>query len=257
VEILIVVGIVLVLVAILLPALATARNSAKAASCLNNMRQIATAFTAYAMDNQGYTPYQTADRVYDFANPNVYRNANINDVSCLALLLRYVGGTTQTYICPSAMEQTYDGLDVPTALSDTNYLANQLTLIRPNPASMTQPVGRPLSGIPNGSSVVFLQEWGCRSGDAYLRPYQSAATAVPRQNIYSDWCDDDATWGQEYSYVHRHGGNLAFVDGHAEWRAASELHPSDFGLIGIPGTSNTNDPDTLQLSNSNSYYPGF
>jgi prepilin-type processing-associated H-X9-DG protein len=258
VELLVVMGIIAVLAAIVFPALATARDSAKATTCLSNMRQIAAAYTAYSMDNQGYTPYQSVlppgnySYVNDFANPTVYRDGNPSDVSCLGLLIRYVGGTTAVYACPAATEVPWTQQQGPTAFSDTNYLANQVTL------------GRALSSIRNGSEVAFLQEDRYRWEAAWLRPYQLPDPGGIRQiamqaggspATYVDWCDYNPPYGQEYSNLHRNGGNLAFVDGHVEWWAVSQMHPSVFGLVGIPGSSDSNDPNTVPQTQS--YHAAF
>jgi prepilin-type N-terminal cleavage/methylation domain-containing protein/prepilin-type processing-associated H-X9-DG protein len=56
VELLVVIGIISVLVGILLPALNKARESARASSCLNNMRQITTATLMFAQENNGWMP---------------------------------------------------------------------------------------------------------------------------------------------------------------------------------------------------------
>lgn len=56
VELLIIVGIISVLVAILLPMLARAREMASRVQCTSNLRQIAAASVAYAADNDGMFP---------------------------------------------------------------------------------------------------------------------------------------------------------------------------------------------------------
>lgn len=56
VELLVVIGIIATLVAILLPTLGRAREAARAATCLSNLRQINTAFILFAHDNRGYLP---------------------------------------------------------------------------------------------------------------------------------------------------------------------------------------------------------
>jgi prepilin-type processing-associated H-X9-DG protein/prepilin-type N-terminal cleavage/methylation domain-containing protein len=56
VELLVVIGIIAVLIALLLPALTKARQQALSVQCLSNLRQCATAFQEYAIDNQQKIP---------------------------------------------------------------------------------------------------------------------------------------------------------------------------------------------------------
>src|SRR5688572_15713486 len=56
VELLVVIGIIAVLVAILIPALAAARRQANTAKCLSNQRSIGQALNAYALDNKQFWP---------------------------------------------------------------------------------------------------------------------------------------------------------------------------------------------------------
>ena len=56
IELLVVVGIIAILAALLLPALASARNRGKQTSCLNNLHQLSVAVILYTDDNNGYFP---------------------------------------------------------------------------------------------------------------------------------------------------------------------------------------------------------
>ncbi len=56
VELLVVIGIIAVLIATLLPALARARENANRIACLSNLRQLAGAFFMYTNENKGWFP---------------------------------------------------------------------------------------------------------------------------------------------------------------------------------------------------------
>ena len=57
IELLVVITIIAVLAALLMPALATARDRSKTARCANNQRQLGVAFSLFLNDNNGYFPY--------------------------------------------------------------------------------------------------------------------------------------------------------------------------------------------------------
>ena len=59
-ELLVVMGIILLLIAILLPALSRARESANRTACLSNMRQLGIAFTLYLNDSRDSFPRPAA-----------------------------------------------------------------------------------------------------------------------------------------------------------------------------------------------------
>jgi len=57
VELIVVIGVVAVLAALLLPALASAKDKARKAACISNLRQVGIAVQAYASDNSGRIPF--------------------------------------------------------------------------------------------------------------------------------------------------------------------------------------------------------
>src|SRR6188768_1377483 len=68
VELLVVIGIIALLLAILMPSLASARRQANTTKCLSNLRQIGLAFQLYAGENNGTWPvavHTKADPVYN------------------------------------------------------------------------------------------------------------------------------------------------------------------------------------------------
>src|SRR5438046_331950 len=62
VELLVVIGIIGLLVAILLPALGKARDSAQTLKCLANCRTLGSAFQMYANEHKGWLPYPTTSQ---------------------------------------------------------------------------------------------------------------------------------------------------------------------------------------------------
>src|SRR5262249_8644985 len=119
VELLVVIGIIAVLIAILLPSLSRARESARRVACLSNMRQIGLAATMYMNDNKGWMPpcsrkqtsgvYSGSWLPVDEVGPNVGVVDNSAPPNSLRLLVQPpwgLGGSkylanADVFFCPS------------------------------------------------------------------------------------------------------------------------------------------------------------
>jgi hypothetical protein len=91
------------LISILLPSLAKARESANRSACLSNVRQIVTAFIMYTNDNKGAFPYCALNagtqRQEDFVWWNKANIANIKDHGIGPYL--NLSTTPKVLYCPS------------------------------------------------------------------------------------------------------------------------------------------------------------
>lgn len=221
VELLVVIGIIAALLAILLPTLVRARNVAQQTTCLSNMGQIGLAVQTFLADNDHVMPASSGDNVDNFADSSV----GLQYPTCLYLTLRYLNGKHTIFACPSVDPSKQYGqggtILLPTDLSDTNYEYN---------AALD---GLRTTRVPNPSDIVVFQEWAFRSATAFRRP---ARWGTPSAPIYVIWTGTGVGY-EEFTNCHNSGGNLLFLDGHAEWRLYQSLHASDFGLTGGPGAS--------------------
>jgi prepilin-type N-terminal cleavage/methylation domain-containing protein/prepilin-type processing-associated H-X9-DG protein len=108
VELLVVIGIIALLVAMLLPALRKARESANRAACLSNLRQVHFAFQLYGMGNTGRVPLGHRSPSKQF-NSMVYSTAAGGQWVLFGLLDR--GGfldNPRVLFCPAEVNPKFD-----------------------------------------------------------------------------------------------------------------------------------------------------
>ena len=241
VELLVVIGIIALLISILMPTLNRARAAARKAQCLSNMRQVGMGLQMYTIENKTWLPpvhrtIGTYDDVADFGEETVY----IPFPNFLGSLIPYMQGNRKVFICPepesTEMAGAGPGTGAITEKSDTNYLGNAAVM------------GRKVTKIRKSSEIIYLQEMPHRWGLAAHRPTRHPAF----RTFYTHWHDsihypNSHPLQYQYSYLHQKGGNVVFVDGHAEYRKASSLRASDFGLTGGGGATGR-ETDTQQAA---------
>src|SRR5258708_31466642 len=95
IELLVVIAIIAVLASLLLPALSQAKEKARRAKCLSNLKQVALAFKTFALDHEDFYPWHTEPirgGTYGPAAGQGWKNylAAANDL-----------GSPQILVCPS------------------------------------------------------------------------------------------------------------------------------------------------------------
>jgi prepilin-type N-terminal cleavage/methylation domain-containing protein/prepilin-type processing-associated H-X9-DG protein len=219
IELLVVIAIIAILAAILFPVFAQARDKARSAACLSNVKQLGTGLIMYAQDYDETLPHHPAD-VGNFlaaaAAPNWAKG-----------LMPYVKNE-QILNCPSAPA---DPRNPTVTTAKSAYQGNGVLLSR---------TGTALARIPNPSDIVFCQELYWALFTIYNRPSQVQLSPP----LFRWWhlVDCRTIWpaglpqvlpgcGEYYNSRHFNGGNIVFADGHAKYRNFYTMRSGDFGLI--------------------------
>ena len=104
IELLVVIAIIAILASMLLPSLNKARETARKATCLNNIKEVGTAMMFYLDDNDGWYPR--------YANMPVLYNGAPNTLDSWSTVLAYNRqlGSYKPLLCPGRHGQLYAGL---------------------------------------------------------------------------------------------------------------------------------------------------
>ncbi len=206
IELLVVIAIIAILAAMLLPALASAKQRAWTTSCTSNLHQIGLGMRMFADDNSDFYPESGTDIYWN--NTDVQPPAGSGKQSWMQQVFSYVGNTN-AYNCPGNVQL---------------------------PANMQGPFnyfnGCRAAYIATGgfapvkSSAILYTTAYVLSGDTCGIPKVTSGEAGgvfdPQdadKDDYSQNCVGGPANGAPYELwqVHSLGQNILFADGHAKW----------------------------------------
>jgi prepilin-type N-terminal cleavage/methylation domain-containing protein/prepilin-type processing-associated H-X9-DG protein len=241
VELLVVIGIIAVLISILLPTLARARESAYRTQCMSNLRQLSMAFNIYFNQNQlrfprvaplqaGFRKHRDEDWIYWQKNSGL----DIRQSAILRLLRSNAGGGDVESICRCPSDMTWnnrplakdaDGSSFQYSYTMNNRMNFQLELsfMPRDAAGNPLPYATKITQVRRPAEKILLfEEDEVLLDDGAANMGSNAnllAIRHDRQRIYPD--------GKNINRDRR--GNVMFCDGHVDYVPRSMVQdPNDW-----------------------------
>ena len=233
IELLVVIAIIAILAAILFPVFAQAREKARAATCLSNMKQVALAFQLYADDYDETYPRSVSTPAGAIMNDN--------PAAMIQILNPYVKNI-RIFACPSVTKEnelyasSSHQYHVYYTTPSSNYLWNGI-IFEDADSEGRVTVVKTMATLNNSSNLI-----ACIEGN--FAPIWERLCYMA--NWYGYWANDynGSYGGQGNTYnafwiwgaKHNGGTNCSFMDGHAKYYKVTALSTDMFGFTHSDGS---------------------
>ena len=216
IELLVVIAIIAILAAILLPALNSARERGRSASCTSNLKQLGHAFAMYCDDNEDYFP------PYQAGLPPGVNGSNNPDVKWSWLLVRNRYAHTPAMVCPTLYGMVTSATHrVGYDMHLNGHSQSEDELIY-NGDQWKYPLYGIARGVGRGDYVspAVPGRMGTTKPNIFLSADTVDTAAAVNQNYYGsniiNWQKKtDGSWGSPAG-CHNGRANVLFVGGHVE-----------------------------------------
>jgi prepilin-type N-terminal cleavage/methylation domain-containing protein/prepilin-type processing-associated H-X9-DG protein len=240
VELLVVIAIIGILAALLLTALSQARASAQQTSCLNNQRQLQTAWLMYVHEQRDVLPLN-AQGITNFSfNASTTNSWVVGDATYSADVIYIKEGTLYPYVsqpgvyhCPSDQSLIDDGSAQRARSYSLNFYLNGVL-----DAQYT-------NGLPAGTLSSVVPRYSDVTKPSAVFAFLDENQYTIEDGVYLLFLPPDTTWQNAPSDRHDQGMNLSFTDGHCEhWHW---LSPKTMTGLSAPAASANDLQDLRRL----------
>jgi len=224
IELLVVIAIISILAAILFPVFARARENARRASCISNLKQIGLGIMMYVQDyDEKYPPRGYATPDTQVPPDGIWYSTGGNISWFWQQLIYPYTKNDQVYICPSAPKTShpYSG----------NYGTNSNILIAPTSTAVS------MAQLQAPSTIYMIMDAGpyyitpgmvyAPTGAFWYLPGTEKYVGIPAADVVDGSGNHLNTSAQaDYASDGRHfdGVNMTFADGHVKWLKVSEVY---------------------------------